>query len=186
MDEGLPPSVDAKPEELNAAARALRARGGEPVPRDVVVRLERRLEEELGPAPRVRRSPPRRSWRRLSFVLVPLGAAAAAAVAVTIAVSGGGGNTSHPVAESPAAVAQPTPTQGVAAGGGAPAPPAPLPKRALDSDLDQATVAHAMSEVADASKAAAIRARARLQHAPTCKSTKKTCPKPKTRTATTP
>jgi hypothetical protein len=186
MDEGLPPSVDAKPEELNAAARALRELGVEPVPRDVAVRLERRLDDELGPAPPVRRKSPRRSWRRMSFALVPLGAAAAAAIAVTIALSGGSSNRSHPTAVSaPAAVDAPTPTQGVAAGGAA-AAPAPLPKRALDSDLDQATVAHAMSEVADASKAAAIRAKARLQHAPTCKGTKKTCPKPKTHTATTP
>jgi hypothetical protein len=180
MDEGLPPSVDATPEELNAAARALRELGVEPVPRDVAVRLERRLEDELGPAPAVSRAR-RRPWWRPAVVLAPLAAAAVVAVAVVISTSGGG-NANHPTAAA-SKTGSPVPTQGVVSGGGAsPTDEAvPLPREALDADLH--AVARQTSEVADAAKAAALRARANV-----CKGQpkKKGCEKPRASTTTTP
>ena len=185
MDEGLPPSVDATPEELNAAARALHELGVEPVPRDVAVRLERRLDDELGPAPAVSRTKHRPWWRPV-LVLAPVAAAALIAVAVVLSTSGGG-PTSRPTAAASDAPSKPIPTQGVASGGTGAAPTTdvvPLPKEALDSELQGvASAARGMSEVADAAKAAALRARANVCKA---KPTKKGCPKPRAPTTTTP
>jgi hypothetical protein len=176
MDEGLPPSVDATPEELNAAARALRGLGLEPVPRDVAVRLERRLDDELGPAPAVRRSQ-RRPWWRATMILSPVAAAAVAVVAVVLVTSGGSSSSQKPRAA-------PAPTQGVAAGGAGSSADQALPSQALHSDLDAvALAAKQASQVADAAKAAALRARAKVcQGEPK----KKGCPKPRAATTTTP
>jgi hypothetical protein len=184
MDEGLPPSVDATPEELNAAARALRELGVEPVPRDVAVRLERRLEDELGPTPAVSRAK-QRSWWRPALVVAPIAAAALIAVAVVISTSGGGSGN-HPTAAASEAPSTPAPAPGVAGGNGV-SPTTdvvPLPKRALDSELQAVGLASRQAtEVADAAKAAALRARAAL-----CKGqpTKKGCPKPRAPTSTSP
>jgi hypothetical protein len=184
MDEGLPPSVDATSEELNAAARALRELGVEPVPRDVAVRLERRLEDELGPAPAVSHAK-RRRWWRPTLVLAPVAAAAVVAVALVLSTSGGGG-VNHPTAAATKAPGSPVPTQGVASGGGASPTDetVPLPREAIESDLQAVGSASRQAiEVADAAKAAALRARANV-----CKGhpKKKACPKPRASTATTP
>jgi hypothetical protein len=182
MDEGLPPSVDATPEELNAAARALRELGVTPVPRDVAVRLERRLDDELGPVPAVSRAR-QRTWWRPALVVAPLAAVAAVAVAVVLSTTGGGG-TSRPTAARSEAPSTPAPSPGVAAGSASPTTDVvPLPKAALDSGLQPAGLARQTSEVADAAKAAALRARANLCKA---KPASKGCPKPRAPTSTTP
>jgi hypothetical protein len=185
MDEGLPPSVDATPEELNAAARALRELGVEPVPRDVAVRLERRLDDELGPVPAVARTK-RRPWWRPVMVLAPVAAAALIAVAVLLSTTGGG-TTSRPTAAAKDARSKPVPTQGVASGGTGASPTTdvvPLPREALDSGLQAVGAASRQAiQVADAAKAAALRARANVCKA---KPTKKGCPKPRASTTTTP
>src|SRR4051812_7668088 len=90
MDEGLPSSVDVTPEESSAVERALRNLGVTPVPHDVAVRLERRLEEELGPSPPVRAAR-RRTRLRPGLVLAPIAAVAAIAAVVVIGSFGGGG-----------------------------------------------------------------------------------------------
>jgi hypothetical protein len=181
MDEGLPPSVDATPEELNAAARALRELGVEPVPRDVAVRLERRLEDELGPAPAVSRGR-QRSWRRPAAILAPIAAAAVVALAVVLSTTGGG-TTNRPTAAATDVRSTAVPAPGVAAGGGA-APTTdvvPLPKEALESRLQAVDLARQTGEVADAAKAAALQARANVCKA---KPTSKGCPNRRASTTT--
>src|SRR5689334_14302064 len=111
MDEGLPPSVDVSPEEHSAVERALRELGAEPVPRDVAVRLERRLEDELGPSPPVR-TPRRPRWLRPTFVLAPLAAAAAIAAVAVVASTGGGSSDRPTAARAPAATAAASPSPG--------------------------------------------------------------------------
>ncbi len=182
MDEGLPPSVDATPEELNAAARALRELGVTPVPRDVAVRLERRLDDELGPAPAVSRAR-QRSWWRPALVVAPLAAAAVAAVAVVLSTTGGGG-TNHPTAARSDATSKSAPPPPAAAGSASPTTEVvPLPRQALDSRQEAMGLARQTSEVADAAKAAALRARTNLCKA---KPASKSCPKPRAPSSTTP
>jgi len=96
------------PGSLDALARELRALAVEPVPADVVARLDARLAAELATVPLAAR-------RRRRLRLVPaLGAAAAAAacvgvVAFAISSGGGGGDTAAVTAarsEAPAAAAE--------------------------------------------------------------------------------
>jgi hypothetical protein len=180
MDEGLPSSVDATPEEVNAAVRALRELGVEQLPRDVAVRLERRLDEELGPSPPVRR-PVRKPWLRPIAVLVPLAAAALIAVAVVVSTNGGGSKPTAASSPTPPANGSATPPPSAGAASGT-SDEKPLPRAAIEAPFD-ASVAHSVTAVADASKAAALRARAQV-----CKThpSKRGCPKPHAGTSTTP
>ena len=81
--------MNEHPDTLDALARDLRALADEPVPADVVARLDARLAAELAEVPLAAR-------RRRRMRLVPaLGAAAAAAACVGViafALSNGGGN----------------------------------------------------------------------------------------------
>src|SRR5690349_1860583 len=177
MDEGLPPSVEVSPEEQSAVERALRELGAEPVPRDVAVRLERRLEDELGPSPPVR-TPRRPRWLRPTFVLAPI--AAAAIVAVAVVASMGGGSSDKPTAarERPAVTAAASPSPG-ASGGSAAAPSTPpLPKQAIEAPRAAVdSLAGQAASVADAAKTAARQAAHNV-----CKGHKKDCRRPHTST----
>ena len=87
------PSTD----EVERGRDALRELGVEPLPSDVLARLEGRLEGELGrPAP-VRR---RRRLPRLAFAIPGAGVALAAVVVVAVLATNGGGSNSTPQLES--------------------------------------------------------------------------------------
>jgi hypothetical protein len=178
MDEGLPPSVDVSPEEHSAVERALRELGVQPVPRDVAVRLERRLEDELGPSPPVR-TPRRPRWLRPTLVLAPL--AAAAIVAAAVLVSTGSSNEKPSAASyAPAVTATTSPAPGASGGSAAAPSPTPLPKQAIEAPRDQvASLAGQAAIVADAAKTAARQAARNV-----CKGHKKDCKR--SHTSTTP
>jgi hypothetical protein len=118
---------DADEPSTNAVERgrdALRELGAEPLPVDVLARLEGRLEAELGrPAP-VRR---RRRLPRLAFALPGAGVALAAVVVVAVLASNGGGRT--PQLESAASMraksAAPLLPKATAGGGAADSSTAP-------------------------------------------------------------
>jgi hypothetical protein len=178
MDEGLPPSVDVSPEEHSAVERALRELGVEPVPRDVAVRLERRLEDELGPSPPVR-TPRRPRWLRPTFVLAPI--AAAAIIAVAVVASTGGGSSDRPTAaRAPAVTATASPSPGAGNGSAAAPSTPPLPKQAIEAPRAAVdSLAGQAASVADAAKTAARQAARNV-----CKGHKKDCKR--SHTSTTP
>lgn len=85
--------MEPTPDELERGRAALRELGVEPLPADVLARLEGRLEGELGrPAPVRRRRRPRLS------IAVP-GVTAALAAAVVVAVLATNGSGSRPRSE---------------------------------------------------------------------------------------
>jgi hypothetical protein len=106
------------PDEVARGLDALRELGAEPVPADVVARLEARLEGELGRAAPVRR---RRSRPRLAFAIPGAGVALAAAVVVAVLATNDGGSRPQQQQSALSARAKATPPQApeAAAGGGA-------------------------------------------------------------------
>ena len=79
---------DGSEQEAARGREALRGLGVDPVPDDVVARLDARLDLEL-PAPPVRTAPVRRPRRRFGLLLGAPVAAAAAVVAVLVLGSSG-------------------------------------------------------------------------------------------------
>jgi hypothetical protein len=83
-------ATEPTPDEVERGRDALRELGAEPLPVDVLARLEGRLEGELGrPAP-VRRG---RRLPRLAFAIPGAGIALAAAIVVAVLATNGGGRT---------------------------------------------------------------------------------------------
>lgn len=80
-------TIDPNPDEVARGREALHELGSEPLPADVLARLEGRLERELG-----RRAPVRRRRRlpRLALALPGAGVALAAAVVVAVLATNGG------------------------------------------------------------------------------------------------
>jgi hypothetical protein len=82
-------TIDPNPDEVARGRDALHELGSEPVPADVLTRLEGRLEGELGRRVPVRR---RRRLPRLAIALPGAGVALAAAVVVAVLTTNGGGS----------------------------------------------------------------------------------------------
>jgi hypothetical protein len=116
------PSTD----EVEHGREALRELGVEPLPGDVLARLEGRLERELGrPAP-VRR---RRRLPRLAFAIPGAGVALAAVVVVVVLATNGGGSSNRPQLEAASSMraksAAPVVPKATAGGGAADSSAAP-------------------------------------------------------------
>jgi PASTA domain len=91
-EPGMP---ELTPAEIESGRDALRELGSvEPLPADVLARLDARLEAELRPAPRVRRRR-RRGWPRLAFAVPGIAVALAATVVIVVLANRGESPRSH-------------------------------------------------------------------------------------------
>jgi hypothetical protein len=106
------------PDEVERGRAALQELGVEPLPSDVLARLEGRLEGELGRVAPVRR---RRRLPRLLFALPGAGAAVAAAIVVAVIATHDGSSrpTQHESALSVRAKSAPASAPSAGAGGAA-------------------------------------------------------------------
>jgi hypothetical protein len=111
------------PDEVARGLDALRELGAEPVPAEVVARLDGRLEGELGRAAPVRR---RRRRPRLAFAIPGAGVALAAAILVAVlATSDNGSQPKQQASMSVRAKSTPPKTPEATAGGAADSGAAP-------------------------------------------------------------
>jgi hypothetical protein len=140
------------PDEVERGSAALHELGAEPLPADVLARLDGRLEGELGrPAP-VRR---RRRLPRLAFALPGAGIALAAVVAVAVLATSGGGSTPRPEATLSMRAKSAAPTLPKAAAGAADssATPSASAARVVVPDL----VGHPVGDARTAIRASGLR-----------------------------
>jgi hypothetical protein len=143
------------PDEVARGLDALRELGAEPVPADVVARLDGRLEGELGRTAPVRR---RRRRPRLAFALP--GAGVALAVAVLVAVLATSDNARPPTQQASLSVrakAAPPKTPEATAGGGGTADSRAAPKTLTARVRVPALVGHGLGYLESATAARGLK-----------------------------
>jgi hypothetical protein len=146
------PSAD----EVERGRAALRELGVEPLPGDVLARLEGRLEGELGrPAPARRR---RRRFPRLAFAIPGAGVALAAVVVVAVlATDNGGGRTPQLESASSIRAKSAAPVLPKAAAGGAAADSSAAPSTFAARVQVPDLVGHGLGYVKTATRAKGLR-----------------------------